>query len=700
MRLPYQIPFWKQAPLVRLLIPLSTGIVLQWYLQCYISFILLCMGSFALAYLFFHALSSSNLYMARKWQGAVFYLFVGSLAMLLVWQKDSRHRSSWYGNMYSDSSVLLVKINEPLIEKPASYRAEGGIISVLNGEKKYSATGKILLYFSKDSAANALKYGDLILVKKNPEPIRNSGNPGAFDFKRYEAFQQTYQQVFLTPSDWACTHQSRASGFYRFLYLTRAKIISNLHQFMGSSSQALGIAEALLIGYKEDLDRDLVQAYSNTGVVHIIAISGLHLGLIYAVLLWVLNRLPLIKNTRHFKVILLLGCLWFFSLLTGASASVLRSAVMFTVIIIGKYYFKKSSIYNSLSASAFLLLCYNPYLLWDVGFQLSYLAVVGIVALQKPLYRAVYVPNVWLRKLWEMIAITLAAQVAAFPICLYYFHQFPNMFLFTNLLVVPLSTVILFGEILLLALSPIQFLAAYTGKALTILIHLMNSIIMYFSGFSFSVADKIYATIATTLLLYGVVAFFCAWLIYQHKKFLTFSLICLAAFAGIHALARIQLQGQQKMVVYNVPKHRAVDFIASDKYVFVGDSILAMAGSLQNFHLKPARTEMHLSQEEHDLPALGHTNYYWQYHQRKMIFLDSAIVFEPADRIIPVDLLLLSHNANVKMKDITRAIRPAMVVMDASNSLWKIEAWKKECEELLLRSHSVSEQGAYILNLR
>ena len=700
MRPPYHMPFWKIAPMIRLLIPLTLGIIFQWYLQFGLSFLIFYIVCFALAFLLTHFFSPSGMYYLRKFQGTIFYFLMAGIAMLLTWQKDSRHQPLWYGHFYTDSAVLLVKINEPLIEKTRSYKADGIVVSVLDGKEKHNATGKLLLYFSKDSSTEALHYGQIILIKKALQPITNSGNPGAFNYQRYAAFQQVYHQLFLQPQDWVVTNQVSVNTFYTFLFKTRAHVLNALQQYIGNNHQELGIAEALLIGYKEDLDKDLVQAYSNTGVVHIIAISGLHLGLIYAVLLWVLSRLPWIKKSRHVKAILLIVCLWLFSLLTGGAASVLRSAVMFTVIVTGKYYFRQSSVYNSLAASAFILLCYNPYYLWDVGFQLSYLAVIGIVALQQPIYRAVYIKNKGLQKIWQMMSVTIAAQVAAFPICIYYFHQFPNLFLFTNLLVIPLSTVILFGEILLVMLAAFAPLATYVGIVLTWLIHLMNRIILFFSSYSFSVMDNIYANMFTTWLLYGIVAFFCGWLLYKNKKLLRAAVICFVGFTVLQIYARSEQLQQKKMVIYNVAKHRAVDFIFKNKHLFVGDSALKEAGLLQNFHLKPARIAMQVTSETKHLPSLSHKNFYWQFFHKKIILIDSSIVFEPADSILPVDLLLISHNPSVKIKDLVLAIKPAVVVFDASNSLWKIEKWKKECEELLLRCHSVAEQGAFILDVR
>ena len=694
-----QLPFWKTAPLVRLLFPLAAGIIVQWYIQFSLSYLAVWLCSFFAAFLTLYFLSPTGMYHVRRFQGLLLYLLLAGVGMLLTWQNDSRQITTWYGKNYSDSAVLIVKINEPLVEKARSYKADGMVVGIMHGGQQEAATGKLLLYFFKDSAMPLLKYGEIVLIKKRLQPIKNSGNPGAFNYQRYAAFQQVYHQLFLQPQDWVATNEVQAHWFRSFLYSSRLYVLGVLQKNIGNQQQELGIAEALLIGYKEDLDKDLVQAYSNTGVVHIIAISGLHLGLIYAVLLWLFNRLPLIKKSRHIKVILLLSCLWLFSLLTGGAASVLRSAVMFSVIVIGKYYFRQASVYNSLSASAMILLCYNPYYLWDVGFQLSYLAVLGIVALQQPLYRSLYIKSSWLRKIWQMLSVTIAAQVAAFPICIYYFHQFPNFFLFTNLLVIPLSTIILFGEILLVVVGAFGLLAAKLGWLLTYLIDGMNRVILFFSSFDFSVWDNIYANMYSTWCLYGLVAFFCAWLLHKKVRHFKIALCCLLLLTIFYAHASIRLYEQRKIVIYNVSKNQAIDFVERDKHFFVGSEPLKQEGLLQNFHLKPARISLQATKAASSLPSLQQQNVLWQFASKKIVVLDSAVVLAPREQQLPIDILLLSHNTAISIKEALQAVKPNVVVFDASNNLWKIESWQRECEELHLRCHTVAKQGAFVLEV-
>jgi competence protein ComEC len=692
------IPIWKKAPFLRLLIPFIAGIILQWYLQIPITFITVCIVCFSISFFLFYLLPLKVRYKLAWFQGLLLYFLLTSIALFITWQQDIRHNEKWFGHLYTEQSTLIVKLNEPLIEKTNSFKADGIVETLIKDGKSYAVNGKLLLYFKKTDTVRLLKYGDKICINTPLQKIKNSGNPGAFNYERYAAFQQLFYNVYLKPTDYLQVPESSVNPFYKMIFSAQQYVIGSLKKYLPDDKNTIGIAEALLIGYKEDLDKDLVQAYSNTGVVHVIAISGLHLGLIYVMLLWIFTRLPFIKKSKIIRAVLILTCLWLFAILTGASASVLRSAVMFTCILIGSNFFKQASVYNSLAASAFLLLAYNPYFLRDVGFVLSYFAVFGIVWLQQPIYRLLFIKNKWLDKIWAMMSVTLAAQIITFPICIYYFHQFPNLFLITNLLIVPLSTVVLFAEIFLMAFSWLPFIAALIGKLVYWFVWLMNYITTTFDGLYFSVVDKMYATAFSTWLLYGFVFGCCAWFLYRSKKVLQLSMLCLLAFTALHVYAKYNLLHQQKIIVYNVAQHKAIDFVHKDKYYFVGDSIMKVDGVLQNFHLKPARVLLQANLTD-TITQVFHKDMFWQYGDRTCIFIDSTMKLKPVSNKIKVDMLLISKNPKIKIEDITCAISPSIVVFDASNSLWKIENWKKECEQLLLRCHSVSAQGAFVMDV-
>ena len=693
------IPVWKTAPFLRILPPLIVGILLQWYVQIPLLPILIGIVCFTIAFLLFALLPDAVKFKTFPIRGVIINLLWLATGALVSWQKDIRHQENWYGNFYTDSSYIVATINEPVVEKTKSYKADAMVQAVITNDSTIPCKGKLLLYFSKDSFGNQLSYGDQIIINKKLQAIKNSGNPGAFNYQRYASFQQIFHNAFLKEKDWVKLDSKKVNQFQQFIFTSRENILSILQKNISSGKDELGIAEALLIGYTNDLDKDLVQAYSNTGVVHIIAISGMHLALIYGMLVFVFARIPVIKKSKWLQAVLILSCLWIFSLVTGGAASVLRSAVMFTFITIGKYFIRQTSIYNSLAASAMIMLLYNPFYLWDVGFQLSYLAVVGIVAFQKPLYNLFYFKNKLADAVWKATALTTAAQILTFPVCIYYFHQFPLLFLITNLIAVPLSTAILYAEILLVMISWIPIVGLYAGKITGALVWLMNKIIIEINKLPFAVWDKIPANILSTWLLYVVVILIAGWLLNKNSKLLRLSLVCLAGFAFIHGIISWKVKSQQKIIVYNVPQHQAIDLVEGNNYQFIGDSVLLEDGLLQNFHLKPGRIALQLNKRTDSLVGIFRSGKFLQFGNKKILLIDQSLSFEPPAQKIDVDMIIVSKSPKLYMKDLAAVFNCNQVVLDASNSLWKIAKWKEDCDKLNLRHHSVPEQGAFVLDI-
>ena len=432
----YKIYIWKKAPFLRLLLPLIAGIILEFYFKFEIRSIAIVFSVLISAYIFFRILPLAYRFKLQSFPGIIITLFMINAGLFVTWQKDIRNHANWYGKYYDSASFIIATISEPPIEKNKSYKAIAAVGAIIKKDSVYPAKGNLLLYFAKDSSQNNPEYGDKIIIRKELTEIKNSGNPAAFNYERYCAFQQIFHQCYLKKNDWVLLKGKEVTAYSQVIFKTRQIIINVLNKYITGNEEA-ALANALLIGYKVDLDKDLVQAYSNAGVVHLIAISGLHLALIYALLLWLTGRIPFIKKLKIIRLILILFCLWFFSLLTGASASVLRSAVMFSFIATGMTFNKNSSIYNSLASSAFVLLCYDPFMLWDVGFQLSYFAVAGIVIAQRYIYNWFYFSNKLLNETWKLAAVSLSAQIFTLPVCIYYFHQLPVMFLLSNIIAIP-----------------------------------------------------------------------------------------------------------------------------------------------------------------------------------------------------------------------------------------------------------------------
>ncbi len=701
----YSIPFWKKSPFLRLFLPVMAGIILQWYRQFPVRFWWYVLAVGFITFLLFFFIPFFKRFRLSLLSGIFVSILFLALGALLTWYHDIRHNEKWFGHSYLPKDGLIVTLDEPLVEKNKSFKANATVNFLLQNEKKIPVTGTIILYFKKDTAdgkndslLQELNYGSQIVFNTSLQEIKNSGNPGGFDYKRYALFQGVTHQVFLKDRAFAIVKNKNEQWLNKFLFTVREKVIGIIRKFIPGEREQ-GLAEALLIGYKDDLDQNLVQSYTNTGVVHIIAISGMHLALVYWLLALLFKPLRQKKQTRWLRPILIILGLWFFSLLAGAQASVIRSAVMFTCIVIGESFTRKTSIYNTLAASAFILLCYDPYWLWDVGFQLSYAAVLSIVIFMQPIYNWFYFRNKIVDFIWKLNAVSIAAQVLTVPLSIFHFHQFPNYFLLTNFIAVPLSSVIVLGEILLCGVSFVPVIAGLAGKILSWLIGIMNSYIERIESLPYSLWDGLQINVVQTILLYILAGGAGYWLLEKSKTGLKIAIAALLGFVCLRSYSFIETDHQQTIIVYNVPQRQAIDIVHGRNYLFTGDSDLLQDAFLRNFHLKPSRI-LHRIAVDSKAYNTNTGNKYFTFGSKKILLIDTSIFIPAAGMNQPVDLLVISKNPKINMRRLANFFDIKQVVFDGSVPAWKINSWKKDCDSLGIPAYAVNEKGAFVMNLR
>lgn len=571
------------------------------------------------------------------------------------------------------------------------------VSGVINSSHYTPATGKIILYLDPGIPITTLQYGTSFFFTRKLQEIRNSGNPGAFDYRRYCLFQGITHQLFLKRNEFIRLPGISTQVFPSFIFSLKQKILSILKRNIKGQKET-GLAEALLVGYRDDLDKSLIQSYSNTGVVHIIAISGLHLGLIYWLLVKLCKPLSRRRRSNWLSFLLIIAGLWLFSFLAGAQPSVLRSALMFSCIALGEGLNRKTNIYNSLALSAFLLLCYNPYWLWDTGFQLSYVAVLSLVIFMRPINNIVYFKNKLVNAVWKLNAVTLAAQILTLPLCIYYFHQLPVCFLLTNLVAVPLSSIILMGEIALVAISFIPIAGSITGLAISWLTRGMNGFIQAIDKLPFSTWSGLQINITQTVILFLLIIAFSYWLMETKPPGLKAGLICVLSFFLLRSISFIASGKQKRLIVYNVPQKKALDLIEGWHYQFIGDPSL-LTGIVRNFHLNPSRTFLRATGPA-AIAAHDTTTIFLSWQGKHILFLNSFLAFKPTVHRPVIDVLILSGNPRFIIKNLVKALTIKQVVADGSVPHWKAAGWKKDCEQLHIPWHDVSEKGAFAINLR
>lgn len=683
------IPIWKQAPFLRLLPPFIAGIITRYYLPLSTNMLTGISAAAALLFLIIHY---SSLQKTKKWALAN-HLLLFIAGCWLVTLHTLPHNS--ISRHYHEGQMVKAILQEPPLAKAKSIKAEASVQLIDSNHQLLSVNGNIIVYLQKDSTQTALDYGSEIIFRKPLQPIRNAGNPGGFNYQRYAAFHGLFYQVYLKKNEYIISKQQEKNSVQKALFTTRNFVLQTFKQRIATARES-AVAEALLVGYRNDLDKDLVEQYANTGVVHIIAISGMHLGMIYLLMMLLLQPLKRLRRGLVLQAMVIIAALWFFTFLTGAAPSITRSALMFSVIAVGNCFGKRSSIYNSLAISAFLLLLIQPFHLWDVGFQLSYAAVLSIAVFGNTITNWIFISNKYLKPLWQLVAITLAAQILTLPLVLYHFHQFPLLFLAANLVAVPLSTFILYALLVLLCFSWWPWFAEILGRALGYTIKWMNDYIGWIDSIPSSRLGNIYYTLPQALVLTLLIAALAWWLLRRSSAGLAAASLCLLSLLLLRARQFYQTSRQQKIIVYNVPQQQAIDIISGRHYQFIGDSILAQKGFLQNFHLQPSRI-LHQAVWAGNLPlSSGHFTRL-QLGKQSLLLIDKPLLLKDSDTCY-ADYVVISHAIKMPPQKLLQKIRCRNIVLDGSNSPWRIQQWKIAADSLHLHLHSVAEQGAFVLD--
>ena len=698
---------WSQAPLVRLLIPFIAGILTAVYLPyrsaAFIFIIALLLTLIAAIVL----IPKYNLSYRRSWW---FGLTLNVLLFLLAYQltifKTETFSPGHFSHYIHNKTLVKARIVQSPVEKERSFKIVAEIDRLKRGEMWINTSGKIMLYLKKDNAAARLRYGDELLLNTTFNDVPPPQNPGQFDYKRFLSFHNIFQQANVGTGSWTATGENSGNGLLAMSIGLRDQLLNVLKK-QNVTNDEYAVGAALLLGYADKLDADIISAYSATGALHVLSVSGLHVAIVYVVFNWLLFFFDKIKHGHIIKAIVLILMLWFYSALSGLSPSVLRAATMFSFIIVAKALGRHTNIYNTLAASAFLLLVINPYLVMEVGFQLSYMAVIGIVYIQ-PKISAWFEPENWLlNQVWTITAVSIAAQIATFPMGLYYFHQFPNYFLISNFAVIPVSTVIMYVGIALFAFAKVPFAGAYLAKGFSGSVWLLNASVKMIEQWPYALLEGISITLTETLLIYAMIAFFFAYFIRKYVKYLVYALGVMIIIFVSQLLEQQQQFRQQKLIVYNIPKTSAIDFISAKQNVLLTDSAFAKNKSGQQFNIKTNWCNLGI---DHTTIVSGNIrtnslnihNNSIQFRQKRLLIINSKESIHTkgkGQQPFLLDYIIISNDPKIKIADILNYFHPQKIIFDSSNSMYRVNKWKAECMALQQNYYSVMDSGAFVEEL-
>lgn len=682
-------PFYKNEirryPFLLLLIPFVCGVLFQrnftippltWTLLFFIA---------GIATIFFHNLRAASILvrLARNMGMMLLLLF---LAALLSYYQDARNNSGWYGNRLELAEQVYLKMDKPAEIKARTIMVPVTVVSLYIDHKWELATGSLKLYIYKQAALSRLKPGDGLVVPADKIiPVRNSGNPFAFDYAAYAGRKGLFHQGFIS---WDDAHYLPGSGYEQSWFARiRAGMIRNIRQNITDSTTA-ALVEATMLNERNLLDDEIWKAYSTTGIVHIIAISGMHVTLLFNILLffllWIKN-----KKLEWLKYFIAIPLVWFYVGITGFPPSAVRAAAMFTLLAFGIRLNRETNSVNILMATAFILLCFNPFWLYDPGFQLSFLAVLSILIFYPSVKKQLYFRNKPLRFLWETFSVSLAAQVLTFPLAIYYFHQFPLWVLIANVPAAIFSLVLMIGSIVLLAIG--SFIpCTWLGDILTLLTRVFHKIIIVLSDhtpqyFRELFIDEIDFWLLMLLITLVAVSFF-----KRNKSYLVAGIITFVALSADIALQYYTAETCKRVVVYNIPRISIVDFFEGRTVQRYGSLPDSLDKKTVNYTLLPAQLGYHVKQVFH---RTGKP--YWLLQGRRICFLSGKEQAGPGASS-RTDYLIVCNNCDFSPEYWQRVYNPRKIIIDGSLPRWKAIKWRNTLLQSGIPVHWVQEDGAWI----
>lgn len=693
---------WHQIPFVRLLIPLVIGILS--YNLMDISFpMLLFSGSLCLLFLLFTKPKASITWI-RGW-GIWSFIVLMFTGIALAFFHDNQQSYTHIQQHLSDGSkTYIATVDQPLKLHKNSLKTVLKLQSCrLDSNRLINCTGNILAYIKLNEKSLALNYGDQLVFQTKINPIEAPKNPFAFDMRTFYAQQHIYHQTYIPNNHWGKLDSLQGNTFYHYIFQTKAYFLNIIKKHLNTPNE-YAVAAALILGSKDELSRSLRNAYADTGAMHVLAVSGLHIGILVGLLTFLLGLIRWQHRWWHlFKGLLILAILWSFVGLTGASPSVLRAATMFSFVLVGQLSKRKMNVYNSLGASAFVLLCLSPSMLYNVGFQLSYLALIGIVYLHPKIYAWWSPQQRLVNWFWNGIALSLAAQIATFPIGLYYFHQFPMFFWLSGVVVTALAGIILSIGLLLLLLGNIPFVGMAIGYLLYAIIWIMNSLIFMIQQLPLAVWEGFWLAPWQVILWYSIIITTLALCLTRQLKWAFPTLTALLILGSYKGVQNYTQQQQQLLCIYHNRKSTLLSFINGKSCISLVDSThlddISCSFAQENHHWQ-------LGIEEHTIYNLKDSisTTVLHYQQKKGLFYNKRFVlYGPESALwqshtpLEIDYLIIHETPPLKsIKDLEHLYIFKTIIFDTSNKPWKVKKWVQECQTLDIPYIDIATNGAWI----
>ncbi len=724
---------WKAQPFTRLLLPLVLGIALAGYTEGSILLysVALAVMILASAALFFFQASFKQI----SWLSLPLIIAVFAVGWLRSILYDEHAASDYFAEKkLADTSFVVGYVTAPpVVAKRVKVRLALQAIENQKDTTENSlntSSGHVFCYLDSTEESCNLQYGDVIGFRARINEIDAPRNPMEMDIRQVLHYQNFHHRAFVKKEEWQKIGENEGNIIMRYAYISQAWCVTQIKEFVKNTDDA-GVACALIIGFTDDISDEIKEAYINTGAMHVLSVSGLHVGLLYALLEGAFRRVrSKSKAWKWLQMLIQLLFVWGFSLATGASAAVLRAAVMLTMVIVGKAIKRDANTMNTLASAAFLLLLFQPYLLFNIGFQLSFLAVGGLLIFYPPLYELIAIDfniqkprtpaemrkNWWLAKLtyildwaWQVTAVGLAAQIVTLPLSLYYFHQFPMYFWLSGWAVIPLATLALWVGVLLFLVVKIPYLNTLVGIVLGSIVWLMNKSLLLIEKLPFALLDGLYLAYFDMILFYFAIFGASLWFFTKNPRWIFASLIVLCVFLGKKSYNFYENQQNALFVVHNSYKKTFIGAIGNQKAIYQATTYTkedkrSFEFSTQNLFLskniKDKSTKVLILNDSLETADYYAAPPFYQYKNIRWVRLTQNQAPEGVPlKKLKVDYVVLSAIAKIDLAEIAQQYDFKKIIADGSCTPWNVVRWKQQAEELKIPFWSTKDSSAFQLEI-
>jgi competence protein ComEC len=669
-------------PIARITIWFLLGIIIAYYTKIEVAF---CLGFLSVALIIFAFIFFRNNQKVKDnfyFGLSLYFLFFSIGIATTVIDNDTFRKNHYIKDLsfFEKNNTIEVII----LEKLKSTQNNNRYIAKIKAINKKVVSGKILLNLKKDSISINIETGNILQITN--KLIRNykPNNPNQFDYGKYLESKGVYAQVFSTIQSIKISVDVEKSMTY-YAMKFRTKIIANLYK-NGFKKEELAVVTALILGQQQDISQEVLQDYQYAGAVHILSVSGLHVGFILIFLTFILKPLPKNKYGNTIRVIIILTALWLFAIIAGLAPSVVRSATMFSFVAIGLFLNRETNMYHNILVSLFLILLVKPLFLFDIGFQLSYIALFFIVWFQ-PLLKSLWKPeNKIIIYFWDILTVSFAAQIGAMPLSIYYFHQFPGLFFVTNLILIPILSIIMALGVLLMLLAYFDIAPTILIKTVEMSIEFMNLFIKKIASIEAFVIKDIPLSFWLLITAYLIVFSWVVWFKKPSYVKLIFAIVSILCFQILFITNHWKQQSLDELIVFNVKRNSVIAERKGEKINILTNKIPS------NDSFEKKMIQSYAVANFCKIDSVKKISNLLFFKGKKILIIDNSS-FTKTD--LNPDIVILKNAPKLNLERLLLHHKPKLIIADASNYKTYVEVWKKTCIKQKIPFHSIYEKGYY-----